>query len=71
MLVKREEKNGEILNLYSSSNIVASAYNKYNNDLTVTFKNGGRYTYRNVANNDYNRFELAESQGKVFESHIN
>lgn len=70
MLLKKQEKNNIIKAMYSSTNILASIYNKENNELTLIFDKGGQYKYPNVKLTDYTRFELAESQGKVFNSHI-
>lgn len=70
MLLKRQEKDNLIKVMYNSSNILASIYNKENNDLTLIFNKGGQYKYPNVKSSDYTRFEIAESQGKVFNSHI-
>lgn len=72
MLVKRNELEGVIIeSLFSSSNILASSYNKDTRELILTFNKGGRYKYLDVSFNDYTRFEIAESQGSVFYSHIN
>ena len=70
MLLERVE-NGKLVDaIYESSNVLASSYNKETNDLTVTFKNGGSYTYLKVQNTDYLRFETAESQGKILNSKL-
>lgn len=70
MLLERVEK-GVIVNaLYESSNIVSSVYDTTKKDLTIIFKNGGSYTYRDVSHTDYFRFETAESQGRVLNSNI-
>lgn len=69
-IVKRIEKDNEIIVTYDSSNILASKFNTSNNELIITFKEGRQYLYENVSKTDYTRFELAESQGKVFSSHI-
>lgn len=69
-IVKRIEKDNEIIVTYDSSNILASKFNKLNNDLIITFKQGRQYLYEDVSRTDYTRFELAESQGKVFNTHI-
>lgn len=72
MLVKRNELEGVVIeSLFSSSNILASSYNKDTRELILTFNKGGRYKYLDVSFNDYTRFEIAESQGSVFYSHIN
>ena len=39
--------------------------------MILTFNKGGRYKYLDVSLNDYTRFEIFESQGNVFYSHIN
>lgn len=70
MILKRVEKEGIVKAIYESSNILASKYDKANESLTVTFKNGGNYTYANVPLTEYTRFEIAESQGKVMNSRI-
>jgi hypothetical protein len=71
MLMKRNNKNGIIEVMYDSSNILSSIYDEDNtNDLIIVFKNGGKYKYPKVSKADYMRFEMAESQGVVFNSHI-
>lgn len=70
MILKRTEKGNIIEALYDSSNIIASSYNKLTNQLQITFGKGDTYAYDLVNPTDYLRFELAESQGKVFNSHI-
>lgn len=70
MILKRTELDGKVNATYESSNILASTLDTNNNDLTITFKGGGTYKYPNVSNADYLRFETAESQGNVFNSHI-
>ena len=64
MLIKRNEKEDSIKALYNSSNILASKWDKSINELTIIFKRGAQYAYKNVKPTDYTRFELAESQGK-------
>lgn len=68
MLLKKSEKNGIVTAHYDSSNVIASEWDGTN--LTVIFKHGGSYTYNNVSNTDYVRFELAESQGSILNSKI-
>ena len=70
MILKKQEKNGIVKALYDSSNIVASIYNTTNNDLELIFKAGTKYRYNGVSKSDYMRFEIAESQGTVFNTHI-
>ena len=70
MILKRQEKDGIIKAIYSSSNICASTYNSVNNELTIIFNHGGQYKYADVAKTDYMRFETADSQGSVLNTHI-
>lgn len=70
MLLKRIEENGKLKATYSSSNICASIYEKDKKELTVIFNNGGQYKYLDVSLSNYTRFELADSQGVVHNTHI-
>jgi hypothetical protein len=70
MILERIEKNELIDAIYESSNITASTYNKNLKLLNITFSNGSNYTYQDVSETDYVRFETAESQGKVLNSNI-
>lgn len=70
MILKRVEKNGIVKAIYNSSNVLASKYDKANQELTVTFKTGSVYTYAGVPDTDYTRLEISESQGKVLNSVI-
>jgi len=63
MLIKRNEKGDNVEVLYNSSNILASSWDKTTHNLTITFKRGVQYIYKDVRPTDYTRFELAESQG--------
>ena len=70
MLLKRTQKENLIESTYDSSNILSSKYAKDSKKLTITFKRGVQYTYMDVSASDYLRFETAESQGAVLNSHI-
>jgi len=70
MFVERTEKDGVITCLFKSSNILSSDYNQEKKELIITFNAGRRYTYSNLEYKDYLRFEIAESQGEVFNKHI-
>lgn len=70
MLIKKTISDDSIRCVYESSNILVSEYSKDNKDLIIIFKNGGKYSYKNVGLTDYTRFETADSQGKVLNSHI-
>lgn len=71
MLLQKETKNDRTTKaLYSSSNICASLYDKATKELIITFNNGGQYKYKDVSYTDYTRFELADSQGSVFNKYL-
>ena len=70
MLLKRVEKEGKIKSIFESSNILASTYDTETKDLILIFKKGGQYRYPQVKMTDYTRFETADSQGVIFNSHI-
>lgn len=70
MLLKKQENNNVTKAIYASSNVCASTYDRTTRDLTIIFNNGGQYKYPNVSETDYTRFELADSQGVVLNSHI-
>ena len=70
MVVERIENGNLIECLYKSSNILASIYNQEKKELTITFNAGRRYTYYGIEHKDYVRFEIAESQGQIFNKHI-
>lgn len=70
MILKRVLENNVIKAIYDSSNILASTYNKETRDLVITFKRGVQYKYYDVSLSDYTRFEMAESQGEVMNTHI-
>jgi len=70
MLLKREENNGIVKCIFDSSNILESTYNNSTLELIITFTSGNRYSYPGVSKTDFMRFEMADSQGKVFNSHI-
>jgi hypothetical protein len=70
MIVKKQEKNGKIKAMYSSSTICASIFDTTTNDLIVIFNNGGQYKYPSVSLTDYTRFEIADSNGTTFNTYI-
>lgn len=70
MILKRTVNEGVVKGLYDSSNILASEYDQKTTNLTVIFRNGGKYKYKNVGIKDFTRFELADSQGVVLNKHI-
>jgi hypothetical protein len=70
MILKKQQKENLVKAIYASSNICASTYDTQTKDLVIIFNNGGQYKYPNVSETDYTRFEIADSQGVIFNSHI-
>lgn len=70
MQLTREVNGTVIHSLYDSSNILESSYDKFSQDLIITFKSGDQYKYPRVSLTDFTRFEGADSQGEVFSTHI-
>jgi hypothetical protein len=70
MLIEKVKTEDDIKVIYESSNILASTYNQKSKDLTIIFKRGDSYTYKNVDSKDYLRFELDESQGSALSKYI-
>ena len=69
-ILKRNSQEKIIECLYDSTNVLASKYDKESKELFVTFNRGAQYRYENVSLKDYTRFEMADSQGSVLNSHI-
>jgi hypothetical protein len=69
-ILKRNDQEKIIECLYDSSNVLASKYDKQSKELYVTFNRGAQYKYENVSLTDYTRFEMADSQGSILNSHI-
>lgn len=55
---------------YESSNIKEGKYNTNNKKLQVTFNNGAIYEYDDVPHETFAAMNLAESQGKYFNTNI-
>ena len=70
MILKKQQKDNLVKAIYASSNICASTYDTQTKDLVIIFNNGGQYKYPDVSETDYTRFEIADSQGVIFNSHI-
>lgn len=70
MILKRVETDEKVKAIYESSNILASTYAPKTKDLTIIFKRGASYTYKNVEKTDYFRFETADSQGEILNKYI-
>ena len=70
MILKRQEKDNLVKAIYSSSNICASTYDKSTKNMVIIFAKGHQYQYAGVSEADYLRFEVADSQGSVMNTHI-
>lgn len=55
---------------YESSTVQLSQYNFKDKILLVTFHSGITYMYQTVDQETYEKFSLAESQGKALNEHI-
>ena len=70
MLIKTKTKGAEndqyIEAIYESSNILMSTYFPLKNKLFIHFNKGQTYSYTNINEEIYKKFENAESQGKFF-----
>lgn len=56
--------------IFDSSNILMSVYFPKTNLLYISFNRGGVYSYTNVDETLYERFENSDSQGKFFVNEI-
>ena len=71
MAIKKEIIDGtKIINEIESTNIVRTEYDTTTKKMIAEFKNGTKYEYEDVPHNVYNKFRLAESQGKYFTTDI-
>ena len=68
MILLKHEENGSIECLYESSNVLGSKYIINEKKLAVIFKSGSQYVYNDVTYDEYSKFELAKSQGKILNS---
>lgn len=76
MLIKSEriQKEGEenyyIEAIFDSSNVLKTLYFPHRKRLYISFKRGGTYSYGNITQELYDRFEKADSQGMFHEYYI-
>lgn len=70
MILNTFEQDGKIENIYDSSNVLASKYDKTKRKLAVIFGSGHQYLYHDVKLEDYRKFESDESQGKAIHKYI-
>lgn len=70
----RKSKNitgSKIICEYTSSNIKAATYDTESKELEVTFNSNATYIYEGVTHEMFTSFDMAESQGKHFNTNIN
>jgi hypothetical protein len=66
-----EKIEGKVISIeINSSNLKSASYNTENEDLMITFNNGGIYEYNKVPWEVFTKLRLAESQGKYFNANI-
>lgn len=53
-----------------SSNLEAVGYDPVSREMTVHFKNGGKYKFSNVPEHKHSALMKAESLGRHFQTHI-
>jgi hypothetical protein len=70
MLLLEEKDENSHLCYFDSSNILACKYRRDNNQLAIIFKGGTQYVYEGVVPYIFQRFKVAKSQGKEFNSLI-
>ena len=70
MLLLEEKVDNGIVCYFDSSNIHACKYNLNTKQLAIIFKGGSQYVYEDITNYNYQRFKVAESQGKHFSGFI-
>jgi len=61
----------ELKKWQNSSLIEGSVYNEEAQELFIEFKNGGKYTFQEVSQKEYDDFCAAESQGVFFNANFN
>lgn len=67
--IKNEEEHYEI-NIYDSSNVLASKYKFDTKDLVIIFASGRQYLYKSVIKYHYSRLIHSSSIGKGVKEHI-
>jgi hypothetical protein len=70
MILNTFEQDGKIENIYDSTNVLASKYDKTKRKLAVIFGSGHQYLYHDVTLEDYRKFESDDSQGKAINKYI-
>jgi len=69
LLLEEKLEEGSVC-YFDSSNIYACKYNANTKQLAIIFKGAGQYVYEDITNYNFQRFKVAESQGKHFRNYI-
>lgn len=69
LLLENKGENSSIC-YFDSSNILACKFNNDTKQMAIIFKGGQQYVYDDITNYNFQRFKVAESQGKHFISYI-
>lgn len=70
MLLSEEKIDNSHLCYFDSSNILACKYRRDTKQLAIIFKGGTQYLYENIVPYTFQRFKVANSQGKEFNTLI-
>lgn len=70
MLLLEEQQDNSYVAYYDSSNILMSKYVPTTKKLAIIFAKGHQYLYEDVIPYHYQRFKIAQSQGKSLKEHI-
>jgi hypothetical protein len=71
MAIISEKIEGNIIHVdIQSSNLKSAQYDTLNEELTITFNNGGIYEYAKVPWMTFTQLRTSESQGKFFNTNI-
>lgn len=70
MILNTFEQDGKVENIYDSTNVLATKYDKTKRKLAVIFGSGHQYLYHDVTLEDYKKFENDDSQGKAIHKYI-
>jgi hypothetical protein len=70
MVTSKQVHGNKILVEYDSSNLKKGEYDTTTHKLQLTFKTDGVYEYDDISHETFAQLNLAESQGKFFNSNI-
>lgn len=70
MVLKEEVQDNIYTCYFDSSNILACQYYANVQILSLIFKSGKQYNYKNITPTEYQLFKIAKSQGKYFNENL-